>query len=119
MPTPVITSWLTADTFLRSRNGTTLPCRRVRGIRSTTLVRLPGEAIAVKYHGTAVVIYYRTGGIMVTSGGFKTKTTKARINRFASENVHSRRFVWYFGNGDLFVDNVILGTIRQRSFVFA
>lgn len=55
--------------------------RRMRG-RSTGLKRLSNGEIQLVLHDTAVVTWYPCGAIRLDSGGFRTRTTKDRINAY-------------------------------------
>lgn len=53
--------------------------------------------IAVRYHDTDVVLYYADGRIELNSGGYKTFTTKSRINDFcraANISIGQTDFKW-------------------------
>lgn len=74
--------------------------RRVssRKLANNTYARRRGEdAIAVQFHDTDVVTYYRDGLVMLNTGGWHTVTTKARMNEFGPRwlNVASDRGRWY------------------------
>lgn len=112
-----IKTWAMADAFL-TRAKKKILTRKVPNIRSTVLQRLPGGGIAVKYHGTAVVVMYKTGGYLLNSGGYRTSTTKRRINTFSPARVYQRKRVWYLDSGEIFVDGVRIGMLLQRSFTF-
>lgn len=68
-------------------------------LNNTRLVRVDADTIAVALHGTFVVTYHRSGRVTVDSGGWRTVTTKDRINRFAPVHVQQRRGEWYVGDG--------------------
>jgi hypothetical protein len=111
-----INSYQTAKEFIRRGRAHTI--RRVPGIRSTAVQILATGEIAVKYHGTVVVLYCQDGSIVLNSGGFRTSTTKARINSFANVFVFQRKFVWYLEPGKIFVDGMRIGVIRQQMIPF-
>jgi len=69
--------------------------KQVRGQRATSIVRV-GENIAVRYHDTKVITFTRDGCIL-NSGGFRTYTTKARINEHlpAPWVLFSSKGEWY------------------------
>ena len=79
-----------ADTFLGSK------CARpVKGKRSTQVVRLDPDTIALRYHGTSVVTWKRDGDVILRTNGWHSVTTKARINDAAPVRVYQDRFKWY------------------------
>lgn len=52
-------------------------------------------AISIRLHSTDVVTYYPDGSIRLDSGGYRTVTTKDRINRFSPIRVWSKNWEWY------------------------
>lgn len=64
---------------------------------NTYLVRMPNNDIAVTLHGSRVVRYRKGGATQVSSAGYKTSTTKDRINRYTPSNVSvvQRDYEWY------------------------
>jgi len=64
---------------------------------NTWLVRLGHDRIGLKLHTTFVVIYYLRYCTLHT-GGWKTVTTKARINDFSSANVWQKKGDWYLSH---------------------
>lgn len=92
-------NYFAAQTFLGGREYRTVP-----SIRSTTVEKLNEDAIALRYHGTNVVTYYRNGDCALRSGGWHTVTTKARINDYSPARVFQRDFNWYVMTKDGPVD---------------
>ncbi len=74
--------------------------KRLSG-RETYLRLLPDDAIAVTLYSTDVVTLYPDGRTVLNTGGWRTVTTKERMNRFLPEgwSVWSDRSVWYLGRG--------------------
>ena len=95
-------------------------CRRVR---STTLAEVGPDRV-LTYHGTQVAVLRGDGSIRLDSGGYKTMTTKARMNAALSEDglpwcVYQRDGVWFIMNIDNresipFEDGIILGAPAGR-----
>jgi len=70
---------------------------------NTRVIRRSPTSIAIKLHDTDVLTFFEDESIQLFTGGWKTVTTKDRINRFLPTGfgyVHSERFVWYFRLGD-------------------
>lgn len=73
--------------------------RKVSG-RATTIVRGPDLGVGVQYHNT-VVAYLRSGVVTLNSGGWRTNTTKLRMNQFANQfcaskfSVYQRDYEWF------------------------
>lgn len=73
--------------------------------------------VSVRLHRTNVVTFYADGRVMLNSGGWRTPTTKDRINQFISGNVWSHKSEWfvyeYNDKGERFAvkfyDGLVLG----------
>lgn len=61
---------------------------------NTYLVPVEG-GIAVKLHQTNVVTFHSDGNVTLNSGGWRTVTTKERINRYSPARVYSEGGVWF------------------------
>lgn len=53
-----------------------------------------GYAISIRLHQTHVVTFHPNGSITLNSGGWRTVTTKRRMNQ-AGARVFQDKFVWY------------------------
>lgn len=58
---------------------------------------VPGDAIHLKLHDTYVVTWYADGRVKLNSGGWRTVTTKARINEYLNSGygVEQELGQWY------------------------
>lgn len=77
---------------------------------NTYLVR-NGEDIAIRLHSTNVVTYKQDGSIVLNSGGWKTSTTKDRINNYSPIRIWQHRGIWSFnhsGHDYIFEDNCVI-----------
>ena len=63
--------------------------------RATSLERRAPDAIAVKYQATDVVTFRADGTAELDSGGWRTATTKERMNTYSMINVWQRAGIWY------------------------
>lgn len=73
-----------------------LGARRGRKLENNTyLERRSADSIAVRLHSTDVVTYYADGKVVLNSGGWRTVTTKDRLNKYAPVNVVQEKRVWY------------------------
>ena len=105
-------SYRKAVTVLRNRTS--------RKIGHNTYLKNRGEGcIAILYHDTDVVTYRSDGSIMLDSGGWKTKTTKERINAGLPSNwsLMQERGVWYLSNAREGLDNSILATFKDKCVI--
>ncbi len=84
------TTYGEAATFLGDRD------RRKVG-NNTYLERTHDEGIALVLHATPVVTFYATGLARFTTGGYRTVTTKERLNRVLRAhgfNVYAKDYAW-------------------------
>ena len=63
----------------------------------TILYKHDDGSISVKYHEIDVVTYHPDGGITFDSGGWKTQTTKRRMNDYTSLSIDTEQGVWSVG----------------------
>lgn len=62
-----------------------------------TYLKRRGENIAVRLHQTDILIFSPDGTIEYNTGGWKTSTTKERMNSYGTLNLWTNRGVWYVG----------------------
>src|SRR6188768_2137912 len=80
---------------------------KVKRIANNTVKyeRANGDVV-YRLHNTDVVTKHANGTFTLNSGGWKTVTTKDRINLYAPARVHSDKGVWYVRNGVPFYDGM-------------
>lgn len=87
-----------------------LPRRKLAN--NTYLRRLENGNLAVRFHETDIIIIRKDGTWKLNSGGYRTKTTLARINEFSPARLFTEKFVWYSGNNwkkeNVFFDGVVI-----------
>jgi hypothetical protein len=104
-PTLRVQSYDTASAFLASgRNADA----RSTGQRATLVHRIDPERIAVQYHDTDVVTYHADGGVTLNSGGWRSQTTKERINEYAPVYLRQERGIWYLSGDTVFQDGITI-----------
>ena len=52
--------------------------------------------IGVRLHGTYVVKFWPDGQITLHTGGYRTVTTKDRINEFITGRVYQKDYAWFY-----------------------
>lgn len=62
---------------------------------NTYLEKRDGGNIAVKLHQTDVVTFTPKNEVILSSGGWKTVTTKDRINRYSRAGIHQKNNQWF------------------------
>lgn len=80
---------------------------------NTRLIRLDEETIVVRLHETDVVTYHRNGEIVLNSGGWRTQTTRDRINTNSPMNVTSEKGVWWVNRISLFYDGITINAVHN------
>lgn len=69
----------------------------VRLGNNTYLERLEGlRFIGVRLHLTYIVRFHYNGLITLHTGGYRTVTTKERINHFVNGRVYSKNYTWFY-----------------------
>lgn len=64
---------------------------------NTYLMRCPfNDDIMLKLHKTFIITFQKDGTIKYNTGGWKTRTTKDRLNKFSNLRLWQDRGVWYF-----------------------
>ncbi len=80
----------TANEILKNRDSKKLK-------HETWLERISENEIAVVYHATSVVQYFKDGSVKLNNGGWATPTTKRRINLYQQcGKVFQEKFEWFF-----------------------
>lgn len=73
--------------------------KRVKPVgNNTTVERLGGSLLGIRYHNTIIVSFDAEGRVHLTSGGYRTATTKARLAYVASAygyRLSQRDWQWY------------------------
>lgn len=62
---------------------------------NTYLERIDSQTVGVRLHGTHVVTIHADGRYTLNSGGWRTATTKSRINDYAPARLSQRRGEWF------------------------
>ena len=68
--------------------------RKLKG-RSTVSVNYKDGTKAIRYHDTDVVTFLVDESVVLDSGGFRTVTTKDRINEYSPVKLYQVKGVWY------------------------
>lgn len=96
-----------------------LGARQERPIGHNTRIVRVGTGISIRYHGSPVVRFTpdsvdRPGEIILDSCGWKTFTTKERMNAFAPRGfrISQERGIWHLWNYDTQVDYIFKDGIR-------
>jgi hypothetical protein len=78
-------------------------------LAANTRLQKRGNAFAVKYHNTDVVMIRPDGTFRLDSGGWRTSTTKNRMNDILPNCIVSQnRHTWHVSDG-IFYDRILIG----------
>lgn len=67
----------------------------VKGKVATQVRRISRDEIALVYHGTNVVTWKSNGDVTFNSGGYRTRTTKNRMNNGSHFYIYQNRNRWF------------------------
>lgn len=88
-----------------------------RKIANNTTARIIPEGVAIRLHDTDVAVFLNgTDRVILNSGGWRTVTTKDRLNTYTNAGISQRAGVWYMSDGSLFYDGMTIngdGTPRS------
>jgi hypothetical protein len=80
-------------------------------VRETYVVQpFPGR-ICIVYRGTPVITYAPNGGITLKTAGWRTVTTKRRMNQHTNARIFAKRGIWYVnydGRTVEFAENLLI-----------
>jgi len=72
--------------------------------------------LVTRLHHTDIIRRKPNGNLVLTSGGWRTPTTKDRLNRFGRVSIYSDRGQWYLGQGHAktpFFDGIELDSLGK------
>ena len=70
--------------------------RTSRKLANNTYMRLEdAETISIRLHATDIITYKADGRVILNSGGWRTPTTKQRINEFSPVRISQEQGIWY------------------------
>lgn len=81
------------DQSLTGRN------KQSRKLANNTYAARDGDDIVIRLHSTNIVTYKPDGRVVLDTGGWKTKTTRDRINQYSPVKIHQCKSIWYVGVG--------------------
>ncbi len=83
--------------------------RSQRKIGNNTYAYIQADgSVAIELHGTNVVVIYPDDSVMLNSGGWRTSTTKDRINKYSPVRVYQKNYEWFLSDGTPFEDKMIV-----------
>lgn len=93
-----------------------------RKIANNTYAERRGEAIAIRLHSTDILTFDKDGSIVANTGGWKTVTTKARLNEYLPNGyrISQDRGIWYwYGSGACAMfndgDRIVNGKLESQA----
>jgi len=96
-------TYKTLDAYLATKDSRPAPGRK----NNTRAIRRDEKSIAIQLHATDILIFHSSGAITLNSGGWRTSTTKSRINEYlpSGYQVNQKAGEWYI-NGDVYADGM-------------
>lgn len=93
--------------------------RQSKKIKNNTyLIKINDDSIGVKLHNTIVVTIHKNGSYTLNTNGWRTVTTKQRINQYCPIGVYQRKNRWYVGTeSHPFFDGMIVKKIGDLEVV--
>lgn len=83
--------------------------RKERKIGNNTYAYIEYDgSVSIALHGTVVVRLFENGLVQLNSGGWRTHTTKKRINQYSPVNVYQKNYEWFLRDGTPFEDKMVL-----------
>ena len=87
-------------------------------INHNTFLHGDNNEFKIRYYATDILTFRRDGSILVDCRGFRTPSTKDRMNEYlpANKRIHSKRGVWYWQDDNIFQDKSSIqsnGSIRR------
>lgn len=83
----------------------TLKNRETKKVGNNTYLVRGENEVGVRLHSTIVVTIHADGTYTLNSGGWRTVTTKARMNEFCPVRVSQKNYDWFVG-GEPFYDGI-------------
>jgi hypothetical protein len=85
--------------------------QKARKVGNNTYAEIEYDnSVSIRLHGTAVVRFYPNGLVKLNSGGWRTSTTKDRINKYSPVKVYQKKYEWYLQDGAEFEDNILVNS---------
>lgn len=84
--------------------------RKERKIGNNTYAYIEYDgSVSIALHGTVVVRLFENGLVRLNSGGWRTHTTKKRINKYSPVRVYQKNYEWFLRDGTPFEDKMLVG----------
>lgn len=75
---------------------------------NTYLHRHEDGTISVRLHDTDIIVIHEDDSYDLFTGGWRTNTTKDRLNAYAPIHLSARNGIWYFEDGAIFEEGIIV-----------
>lgn len=74
--------------------------------RNTLKIEYENGNTAIRLHDTDIITKLPNGNSILTSGGYRTPTTKERLNLFSPSCIYQEKGIWYMRDGSMFFDGI-------------
>lgn len=87
----------------------TLGSRETKKLAGNTYLRKEGNDFVVRFHSTDIITIFDNGTAKIDCCGFRTATTKSRINEFTKARVYQKKGLWFVGDAAIpFYDGIVI-----------
>lgn len=90
--------------------GKTRRGQRKIGNNTVAFIELDGT-VSIQLHSTKVVQIHPDDTVTLNSGGWRTSTTKNRINKYSPVKVYQRNHEWFLEGGTPFEDGIVVSVM--------
>ncbi len=81
---------------------------RKRKVANNTIEYWIGDERRIRLHNTDIVVFKENGDIVLNSGGWRTVTTKDRMNMYIpGRGISQKRGIWYI-DGKIYADGMTI-----------
>lgn len=80
--------------------------KKSKPLQNNTRAELRGDDVAIKLHDTDVITVNTSNVYTLNSGGWRTATTKDRINAHSPAKISQKAGIWYMSDNSLFYDGI-------------
>ena len=87
--------------------GKTRRGQRKIGNNTIAFIELDGT-VSIQLHSTKVVQIHPDDTVTLNSGGWRTSTTKDRINKYSPVKVYQKKHEWFLEDGTPFEDGIVV-----------
>jgi hypothetical protein len=89
------------NSLLRGRNKW-----RRKLANNTYAHRYTNDILIIRLHDTSILTFLNDGSVIYNTGGWRTATTKNRLNRYGPLHIYQHNFSWFYDDNQPFRDGL-------------